>query len=127
MRILGIFILGVVATLHASAQQASWQQRVNYAIDVNFDHTNHHYAGKERLVYTNNSPDAITKVFFHLYNNAFQPGSAKDVRKKTFGCIAQFIIPHILGHYNHRVRFDDAFEKINHSVHLAKRLGFGEV
>jgi len=47
---------------------------------VNFDHTNHHYAAKERLVYTNNSPDAITEVFFHLYNNAFQPGSAMDVR-----------------------------------------------
>ena len=83
MRILGFFILGVVATLHASAQQASWQQRVNYAIDVTFDHTNHHYAGKERLIYTNNSPDAMTKVFFHLYNNAFQPGSAMDVRSRT--------------------------------------------
>ena len=83
MRTLGLFIISLATVLQASAQQATWQQRVNYAIDVNLDHTNHRYAGKERLIYTNNSPDVITKVFFHLYNNAFQPGSAMDVRSRT--------------------------------------------
>ena len=83
MRIIGFLAVCLSAALHTAAQQASWQQRVNYAIDVNLDHTNHRYAGKERLIYINNSPDAITKVFFHLYNNAFQPGSAMDVRSRT--------------------------------------------
>ncbi|MFM7728156.1 MAG: M1 family peptidase, partial [Flavobacteriales bacterium] len=77
------FLLGITAMCSAAAQQATWQQRVNYAIDVNLNHTNHRYTGKERLIYTNSSPDVITKVFFHLYNNAFQPGSAMDVRSQT--------------------------------------------
>ena len=83
MRKLGILIISLAAVLQAAAQQATWQQRVNCAIDVNLDHTNHRYTGKERLIYINNSPDVITKVFFHLYNNAFQPGSAMDVRSRT--------------------------------------------
>ena len=83
MRNLGILLFGMLACFYANAQQASWQQRVNYAIDVNLDQTNNRYSGKQRLIYTNNSPDVITKVFFHLYNNAFQPGSAMDIRSRT--------------------------------------------
>ena len=41
---------------------------------------NHQYKGKQKLVYTNNSPDVLDKVFYHLYFNAFQPGSQMDVR-----------------------------------------------
>lgn len=41
------------------------------------------YKGKQELVYTNNSPDTLKRVFFHLYNNAFQPGSEMDIRLQT--------------------------------------------
>lgn len=41
------------------------------------------YKGKQELVYTNNSPDTLRRVFYHLYNNAFQPGSEMDARLKT--------------------------------------------
>ena len=40
-------------------------------------------SGKQKLDYTNNSPDALDKVFYHLYFNAFQPGSMMDVRNQT--------------------------------------------
>jgi hypothetical protein len=60
-----------------------WQQRVEYNMDVDFDHTKHQYSGKQTLVYFNNSPDALNKVFYHLYMNAFQPGSAMDVRSRS--------------------------------------------
>ena len=60
-----------------------WQQRVEYNIDVDFDHTKHQYSGTQKLVYFNNSPDELNKVFYHLYMNAFQPGSAMDVRSRT--------------------------------------------
>ncbi len=38
------------------------------------------YKGKQELIYTNNSPDTLRRVFYHLYNNAFQPGSEMDSR-----------------------------------------------
>ena len=60
-----------------------WQQRGEYTMNVDFDHTQHQYKGTQRLVYYNNSPDALDKVFFHLYMNAFQPGSSMDERSRT--------------------------------------------
>ena len=41
------------------------------------------FKGIQRLVYTNNSPDELNQVFYHLYFNAFQPGSMMDVRSRT--------------------------------------------
>lgn len=60
-----------------------WQQRVEYKMDVELNHENHQYAGKQTLVFFNNSPDELTKVFYHLYFNAFQPGSSMDIRSLT--------------------------------------------
>ncbi|QRR03779.1 M1 family metallopeptidase [Dyadobacter sandarakinus] len=68
---------------HALAQSDRWQQRVKYQIEVDFDATKHQYTGTEKLVYSNNSPDTLQKVFYHLYLNAFQPGSQMDVRSRT--------------------------------------------
>jgi len=60
-----------------------WQQRVEYKISINFDNKNHQFEGKQNLKYFNNSNDTINKVFFHLYFNAFQPGSMMDVRSRS--------------------------------------------
>ena len=49
-------------------------------MDIDFDDSKHQFKGKQKIVYTNNSPDELTKVFYHLYFNAFQPGSMMDVR-----------------------------------------------
>ena len=63
------------------AQQSTyWQQHVDYKMEVAMDVKTYQYNGKQELVYTNNSPDTLRKVFYHLYNNAFQPGSEMDVR-----------------------------------------------
>jgi hypothetical protein len=69
-----------ISSFCATAQQASWQQKADYKIDVQLNHTTHQFAGKETLLYTNNSPDQIDRVYYHLYFNAFQPGSAMDNR-----------------------------------------------
>jgi hypothetical protein len=63
-----------------SQKNAYWQQHVNYTMDIDVDANNYQYKGKQELVYTNNSPDSLHKVFYHLYFNAFQPGSQMDVR-----------------------------------------------
>ena len=65
------------------AQPDRWQQRVDYEMNVDLDAAVHQYHGTQRLRYTNNSPDTLTKVFYHLYFNAFQPGSMMDVRSRT--------------------------------------------
>lgn len=67
----------------AHAQCDRWQQRVEYTMQVSLDHRDHRFQGTTRLVYSNNSPDTLNEVFFHLYFNAFQPGSEMDVRSRT--------------------------------------------
>jgi hypothetical protein len=62
------------------AKETYWQQHVDYTMDIDVDVKQHQYKGKQTLVYTNNSPDDLKKVFYHLYFNAFQPGSQMDVR-----------------------------------------------
>ena len=57
-----------------------WQQHVDYKMNVTMDAKNYQYKGKQDLVYTNNSQDTLRKVYYHLFNNAFQPGSEMDVR-----------------------------------------------
>lgn len=66
-----------------SAQAQRWQQHVDYHINVDMDAAKHQYKGDMQLAYVNNSPDTLTEVFWHLYLNAFQPGSMMDVRSRT--------------------------------------------
>lgn len=68
---------------NAFGQKTYWQQHVDYKMDVNIDVKTYQYKGNQELVYTNNSPDTLKKVFFHLYNNAFQPGSEMDARLQS--------------------------------------------
>lgn len=60
-----------------------WQQHVDYYMNVDMNVKNFQYTGDQLLVYTNNSPDTLKRVFYHLYFNAFQPGSEMDVRSRT--------------------------------------------
>ena len=60
-----------------------WQQHVDYKMDVNMDVKKFQYTGKQEIVYTNNSNDTLRKVYYHLFNNAFQPGSEMDARLQS--------------------------------------------
>ncbi|OEY72547.1 M1 family metallopeptidase [Salegentibacter salarius] len=77
--------LALVATSLASAQNNTsyWQQHVDYKMEVDMNVENFQYTGSQELIYTNNSPDTLDRVFYHLYFNAFQPGSEMDVRSLT--------------------------------------------
>jgi hypothetical protein len=77
-----LFLLGIIAS-SLNAQDFRWQQRAEYAMDVRLDVQTHKVTGTQKLVYYNNSPDTLTKVYYHLYFNAFQPGSMMDVRSRT--------------------------------------------
>lgn len=65
------------------AQTDRWQQAIQYEIEIDMNVENHQFQGKQKAVYTNNSPDTLKTVFYHLYFNAFQPNSMMDVRSRT--------------------------------------------
>lgn len=68
------------ASLLTAQESGQWQQHVDYTMDVDMDVKTYQYTGTQKLVYTNNSPDELGRVFYHLYYNAFQPGSEMDIR-----------------------------------------------
>ncbi len=76
-------LVGFLVSLSAFAQNGYWQQAVDYKMDIHLDVDNNQYSGKQELAYTNNSPETIKKVYYHLYFNAFQPGSMMDTRSRT--------------------------------------------
>lgn len=80
-----IFILLCLLKLQlASSQDAGyWQQEVDYTMVIHMDVNANQFKGQQTLVYTNHSPDTLNRVFYHLYYNAFQPGSMMDVRSRT--------------------------------------------
>ena len=47
---------------------------------IDVDAEDRSYSGTQKLVYTNNSPDTISRVFYHLYFNAFKPGIEMQLR-----------------------------------------------
>jgi hypothetical protein len=66
-----------------NSSNAEWLQHVDYKMNIDMNTTTYQYKGDQTLVYTNNSPDVINRVYYHLYFNAFQPGSEMDVRSRT--------------------------------------------
>ena len=56
-------------------------------MNIDMDVITNKFTGKQRLEYSNNSPDVLDKVFYHLYWNAFQPNSSMDVHSREAGKI----------------------------------------
>ncbi len=79
------FLLLCISAGTIQAQPGRWQQRVKYVMDIDMDVAANQYKGKQKLEYTNNSPDTLDKLFYHLYWNAFQPNSMMDARSRELG------------------------------------------
>ncbi|KPP98387.1 MAG: Aminopeptidase N [Bacteroidetes bacterium HLUCCA01] len=80
--IIGLIVVMVTA-VSALASGADWQQRAAYDMDIRLDVNTHRMDGRQQLVYHNNSPYTLDKLYYHLFFNAFQPGSMMDVRSRT--------------------------------------------
>jgi len=78
-----VCVLSMTSIFAFQNNTSYWQQHVDYTMDVDVDVENFQYKGTQQLVYTNNSPDELTKVYYHLYYNAFQPGSEMDARLQS--------------------------------------------
>ena len=80
-KITPLTILLGLAFGYSFAQNAGyWQQEVHYKMQVKLNDADHQFDGHTDLTYTNNSSDTLREIFFHLYFNAFQPGSDMDIR-----------------------------------------------
>ena len=77
-----LFTLTLLAT-NAQKHPDYWQQRIDYTMDVSMNVEDFTYKGNSTVQYTNHSPDTLSRVFFHLYFNAFRPGSDMDARLQS--------------------------------------------
>ncbi|HYQ88546.1 MAG TPA: hypothetical protein VEU09_02845, partial [Candidatus Binatia bacterium] len=75
-------LAAVVVLLAAKAARAEhtpgvpgWQQDVHYSFAVTYTPPKYEIAGRETLAYWNLSPDTLSELYFHLYLNAYRPGS----------------------------------------------------
>ena len=73
----------VLLAFHVSFSQNYWQQHVEYEMNINVDVSDFTYDGDQSIIYTNNSNDTISKVYYHLFFNAFKPNSQMDTRSRT--------------------------------------------
>ena len=76
-------VIGLSFSINAQNNTGYWQQHIDYTMEVDMNVENYKYKGTQKLVYTNNSPDVLNKVYYHLYFNAFQPGSEMDIRLRN--------------------------------------------
>jgi hypothetical protein len=60
-----------LGSIAANAQKAYWQQKVDNDITVTLDDKAHMLRGYINITYTNNSPDTLRFIYFHLYPNAY--------------------------------------------------------
>lgn len=85
MKIQNALILLLLSASVLSAQPSVnyWQQSVHYVMNIDMNEDANQFTGTQKLHYTNNSPDTLYKVFYHLYFNAFQPNSMMDTRSRS--------------------------------------------
>ncbi|SHK58132.1 M1 family metallopeptidase [Hymenobacter psychrotolerans] len=80
--LLALSVAAVAQSASPRKVAAYWQQQVNYSIDVTLDDKQHVLTGREELVYTNNSPDALPFIWFHLWPNAYRDNSTAFARQQ---------------------------------------------
>lgn len=66
--IIGLIITG---TFNKAFSQEYFQQEVNYRMHITLDDHLHELSGYETVEYTNNSPDTLHFIYFHLWANGY--------------------------------------------------------
>ncbi len=65
-----LFLVSGISNTKIFAQDY-FQQKVNYSIQVSLDDLHHEINGFEHLIYSNQSPDTLRFLYFHLWPNAY--------------------------------------------------------
>lgn len=69
---LGMLLSTVLVLAQPKTRQAEWQQRCDYYLNVSLNDKDHTLNGDAKFVYTNNSPNALTEMYFHIWPNAYK-------------------------------------------------------
>lgn len=80
-----VFVFAMIFSVTFGQQYSYYQQFAKYKMNIDVDAENFTYNGQQTLTYTNNSPDELKVVYFHLYWNAFKSGSMMDQRVQNQG------------------------------------------
>ncbi len=71
--IISLFPLLTIFNFFLIAQQKNYfQQTANYTINVTLNDVEHSLSGTINIEYTNNSPDELDFIYFHLWPNAYK-------------------------------------------------------
>ncbi len=70
-----LIILFLTLSSATFAQEAYWQQRLTYNIDVTLNDKDKSLTGFETIVYKNNSPTSLDFIWFHIWPNAYKHDS----------------------------------------------------
>ncbi|MBI1315468.1 M1 family peptidase [bacterium] len=73
-----IFLLCSVEA--AEAQTTAGLSRADYRMQVELDDSKHRIKGTQEIAFQSGAADTLHELFFHLYFNAFQPGTAMAER-----------------------------------------------
>ena len=72
VKILSVTLLINVLVISSVCSQEYFQQTVNYKINVRLDDVKNELFANETIEYTNNSPDTLSFIYFHLWINAYK-------------------------------------------------------
>ncbi len=66
-----LLILSAFIVKSQQLNQANWQQKVNYSIQVSLNDSTKELSGYEEVEYHNQSPNGLSEIYFHLWPNAY--------------------------------------------------------
>ena len=67
-----LFCLHTFSISNSYSQDKYFQQKVDYTIHVQLDTLQKTLKANETIIYTNNSPDTLKFIYFHLWANGYK-------------------------------------------------------
>ncbi len=89
-RVKFIALFTILALPLSCVGQNYFQQRADHDIEVSLDDERHELHAFQTITYTNNSPDTLLELWFHLWPNAYQRGTALDHQMRESGDVSLF-------------------------------------
>ncbi len=83
-------LLGLIIISLDTWSQNYFQQKTDYNINVKLDDKNHKLIADETIKYTNNSPDTLYFLYFHLWANAYKNNNTAFAKQQLINGNTEF-------------------------------------